>query len=405
MNKDNQISRNDLKWLLEQPISTKIEIINHHISLVQFFVNQILEEDVKSLTGEKYSRDGSNFDRYGYNPGSVFSGENKVRIEVPRVKDNATGKFKTLESYKAMRENEPDHNEIMQAVLKGLSVRDYESIADYLGESFGLSKSSVSKRFVEATKEKLEEFENRSLEDEKFIAIFIDGKYLYGTQMMIAMGITETGQKRNLGILQTSTENSIAIGQFLKGLINRGLKIESGILFIIDGSKGIKKGIIDVFGNKAIIQRCIWHKRENVLALLSEQDKEWVKSEYHSALQLSDYKSAKTALMELASKLEKINKQSYNSLLEGMEEILTLHKLEANIEFSTSFNTTNCIESINSQIQKYVGKVKNWSSSEQRYRWVASALLIIEQKTRKVDNYKNLYKLKEKIATFVQRNP
>ncbi len=109
--------------------------------------------------------------------------------------------------------------------------------------------------------------------------------------------------------------------------------------------------------------------------------------------------------MELVKKLERINRQSANSLLEGMEELLTLHKIEANDEFSISFNTTNCIESINSQIQKYVGRVKYWSSSDQRYRWVSTALIHIETKMRKVDNYKQLYKLKEKIAIFTDSKP
>jgi len=405
MNKDTKISRNNLQWLMEQPLMIKMDLIKHHLSLIQCFVNEILDEETNQLAGQRYSHDDSQFSRYGYNPGSVRTGENKISVKVPRIINNETGEFQSLESYKLMRGQSPDHDQLMQAVLKGISTRDYAGIADYLGESFGLSKSSVSRHFIEATKEKLEEFENRSLKDQKIIAVFIDGKFLYGEQMMIALGITETGDKINLGIMQTSTENSQAIGQFLKGLIIRGLDFENGLLFIVDGSKGIKKAILEVFGTKALIQRCVWHKRENIMAPLAEQEKDWVKSTYHRALQQPTYKLAKAALMELVKKLERINRQSANSLLEGMEELLTLHKIEANDEFSISFNTTNCIESINSQIQKYVGRVKYWSSSDQRYRWVSTALIHIETKMRKVDNYKQLYKLKEKIAIFTDSKP
>lgn len=405
MNKDKQESRNDLMWLMNQPISTKAAILNHHLSLVQLFVNHVLEEEVKALTGEKYAHNDMKYDRYGYNPGSVYSGEGKVRIEVPRVIDKETKKFKPLETYHTMRQNEPDHEAVAQAVLKGLSVRDYASIADYLGESFGLSKSKVSNHFVECSKEKLREFEERSLEDDQIIAIFIDGKYMFGAQMIIALGITELGVKKPLGILQTSSENGIAIGQFLKSLIHRGLKYQEGLLFIIDGSKGIYAAIKETFGNKALIQRCIWHKRENIMSYLAEKEKDWVRSEYHEAIQQTTYEQAKKSLDILHLKLQKINKQAAASLMEGQEELLTLHKLKVNTEFSVSFSTTNCIESVNSQLKKYIGKVKNWSSSDQRYRWVASALLIIETKTRRVDNFKQLYKLKEKIATFVIANP
>lgn len=405
MNKDSTKTRNNLNWLMEQPIMVKMDLINHHLSLVQYFVNQIIDEEVRELAGDRYSHDESPYYRHGYNPGSVKSGVNKVAIQVPRLRHKDTDACKPLETYAEMRKNHPDQEELLQAVLKGLSTRDYESIADYLGESFGLSKSNVSRRFVEASKDKLEQFEQRSLADEKIIAIFVDGKHLYGEQMIIAMGVTESGEKKNLGLLQTSSENSTAIAQLFKKLIERGLQYDEGILFVIDGSKGIKKAIVDVFGKKALIQRCTWHKRENILAPLPENEKDKIKSKYHAALQMPTYKQAKVALFELLDELKKINRQSANSLEEGFEELLTLHKMEANVEFSISFNTTNCIESINSQINKYVGRVKNWQSSDQRYRWVATALVHIETKTRKVDNYKQLYKLKQKISTFVNHNP
>jgi len=71
---------------------------------------------------------------------------------------------------------------------------------------------------------------------------------------------------------------------------------------------------------------------------------------------------------------------------EGMDETLTLHHLGLIEDFRRSFATTNCIENLNSQIEKYLRKVKHWKTSTQKYRWVASALLDIEHRMRKVDN-------------------
>lgn len=82
---------------------------------------------------------------------------------------------------------------------------------------------------------------------------------------------------------------------------------------------------------------------------------------------------------------------------EGMEETLTLHRLGLIEDFRQSFVTTNCIENLNSQIEKYLRKVKNWKTSSQRYRWVASALLDIEHRMRKVNNYSKLSVMRGKI--------
>jgi transposase-like protein len=283
-----------------------------------------------------------------------------------------------------------------------LSTRDYQRVVDHLAESFGLSKSSVSSRFIEATAEKLKEFMERRYDHSDFLAVFMDGKHLAKQQIIIALGITLQGDKIPLGFVQSTTENSVVIGSFLKDLIHRGLKYDEGILFIVDGSKGMKKAIQEVFDHKAIIQRCTWHKRENILSYLTENLHAQIKSKYHKALQLETYEEARAALLDLVNELKKINLSAANSLSEGLEELLTLHKLGLNEEFSVSFSTTNCIESVNSQIGKYAGRVKNWTTSDQRYRWIAAALLEIEYKLRKVDNFKNLKIMKEAILKHMQ---
>jgi transposase-like protein len=137
-----------------------------------------------------------------------------------------------------------------------------------------------------------------------------------------------------------------------------------------------------------------------VIKYLAKNLHEWFKKEYHSALDKKTYKEAMESMKELIKQVKKINLQAANSLEEGLEEILMLHKLEANEDFYSSFSTTNCIERVNSQIKKYTGRVTNWSNSTQRYRWMAAAMLKIEPKLHKVKNYSNLEKLKEKIKTI-----
>jgi transposase-like protein len=404
MDKNTKISREKLTWLFEQPIDIKVSLLTQHLTISQLIINQILEDDVSQLSGPRYSHDKPHngvYSRYGFNPGSVRIGDKKVPIDVPRVVNNQTGNFESLASYSELKQLDEPTEQLINGILYGLSTRDYRHVVDHLAESFGLSKSSVSSRFIEATAEKLKEFESRRYDHMDFLAVFMDGKHLAKQQIIIALGITQQGDKVPLGFVQSTTENSKVIGHFLKDLISRGLKYEEGLLFIVDGSKGMKKAIQEVFQEKAIVQRCWWHKRENILSYLPDSLHLPIKSKYHRALQMETYPEAKRALLDLADELKKINRTAANSLLEGLEELLTLHKLGLNDEFAGSFSTTNCIESVNSQLRKYAGRVKNWSSSDQRYRWMAAALLEIEYKLRKVDNFKNLKKMKEAIVKHV----
>lgn len=404
MDKSTTISREKLSWLFEQPIDIKVSMLTQHLAICQLIINQILEEEVSVMSGPRYSHTKPNtgiYTRYGFNPGSVRIGDKKLAIEVPRVFNKQDGSFEALKSYQELKQLDEPTDQLVNGVLYGLSTRDYHRVIDHLSESFGLSKSSISTRFIEATAEKLKEFESRRYDHLDMVAVFMDGKYLARQQIIIALGITLQGEKIPLGFVQTTTENSESIGSFLKDLINRGLKYDDGLLFIIDGSKGMKKAIGDVFAHKAVIQRCCWHKRENILSYLPESMHSQIKSKYHKALNLAKYEEAKAALLELANELSIINRAAANSLLEGLEELLTLHKLDVTDQFAVSFSTTNCIESVNSQLKKYAGRVKRWNNSDQRYRWIAAALLEIELKLRKVDNFKNLKIMKTAIKKHI----
>jgi transposase-like protein len=114
-----------------------------------------------------------------------------------------------------------------------------------------------------------------------------------------------------------------------------------------------------------------------------------------------DYQLAKEELMKIGQELKKVSVSAYNSLMEGLEETLALQKLGLH-DFSRSFGTTNCIESLNSQIQKYTRKVKHWQTPDQRLRWVAMAIMNAELRMNKVGNSGKLTKMITKIKKHVE---
>ena len=174
---------------------------------------------------------------------------------------------------------------LMKAVLLGLSQGDYQEVASQFVDGFGLSQSSVSRRFQERAQKALEEFEGRLLEEENFLALWIDGKRVAGEQMIVCMGVTESGYKKVLGFTQATTERAEPVVELLRDLIGRGLTFEEGILCVIDGSKGLRKAIDEVFGERAEVQRCQWHKRKNILSYLSEEDQKTWRSRLQRAYQ------------------------------------------------------------------------------------------------------------------------
>jgi transposase-like protein len=219
--------------------------------------------------------------------------------------------------------------------------------------------------------------------------------------MLIALGVTSDGRKIPLGFAQAASENSIIIKELLQNLINRGLHYDQGLLFVVDGSKGIHKAIRELFGSCGIIQRCQWHKRENVLKYLNENIQDIYRRRINKAYGNDTYQEAKEDLVKIIKDLRVKNISAARSLEEGLEETLTLHRLGLHEKFSRSFNTTNCIENLNSMIGRYLQKVKNWKSSDQRYRWMAVALLETENRMRRVNNYKQLHIMKKIIKEEV----
>jgi transposase-like protein len=241
------------------------------------------------------------------------------------------------------------------------------------------------------------------LSKEDIVAIFVDGKTFAENEIVIALGVDINGTKSILGFVETSTENSVVINRFIRDLLDRGLKNENEILFIIDGSKGLRKGIKTAFKEKAIIQRCQWHKRENVVAYLPKEEQKRFRKKLQDAYNKPTYIAAKAEIEKIKKELKLMNESAVTSLEEGLEETLTLHRLNLIKEIGKSFKTTNCIESVNRQMEQYTGRVCYWKNSNQRQRWVATALTEIEPRLNKVSGHKYMELLRRQMRLLNEK--
>jgi putative transposase len=317
-----------------------------------------------------------------------------VAVNVPRVRDVRRDQEVPLTTYQSLRQPRRAEEAALRKILKGLSCRDYEACVEPVAETFGLTASSLSRRFKRASTRKLAELQERDLSGYDLVGLFLDGKTFGDDAMVIALGVTLSGEKVVLGFVQTATENEPVCTSFLRSLVERGLKYDHGLLVVLDGAKGLRKAVDKVFGKKAAVQRCQWHKRENVLGYLPSGLQPAFKRKLSTAYEKPTYAAARTALQRIRAELAEVNASAAASLDEGLEETLTLHRLGLLKELGRSFKTTNCIENVNALIGQRTDKVDCWRNADQKHRWLATTLLDIEPRLRKVSGYQALPRLR-----------
>lgn len=378
-------------------LETRLSVIQALIPLGLEAVADVLHMEVEQLAGKRYARKESerSYRRWGSQKGSVYLLDQKLPVEVPRVRDVDAKAEVSLATYRALQTPRAMDEKLLMRVLKGISCRNYRACAESVPEAFGISASSVSRRFIKATANKLKQFQERPLDDHDFVALFIDGKSFADEEIVIALGVTIDGHKIPLGFVETATENERICRQLIQDLIRRGLCYDQGLLVVLDGSKGLRSAVTKALKGYVRIHRCQWHKRENVVSYLPEGERPRIRRKLQKAYDCDTYEEAKAALDSLKPELKLMNQSALASLEEGLEETLTLHRLGLLPFLKRSFRTTNCIEALNSMTGDLTRNVKRWNNSSQRHRWVAAALLDIEPRLRKVKGYRHLPLLRQ----------
>lgn len=391
---------------MAEEIDSRVEVIQALIPLGLEAVNNLLQKEVRSLAGERYRRERPlpGRVRWGRQRSSVYLSDQKIPVMAPRIRDRRTNLEVPLMSLERLQSPRAMDTGLFRRVLNGLSCHNYAACAEAVPAAFGLSSSTVSRRYIRASAKRLKDLLGRRLEGYHFVALILDGKRFADDELVIAVGVTVKGEKVILGLVQTATENEKACSDFLRELVDRGLKYQDGLLVVIDGSKGLRKAVELVLGDRAAVQRCQWHKRENIVAYLPKPQQETMRRKLQAAYGQPTYEAAKGALLKLKSELKWMNLSAVKSLEEGFEETLTLHHLGLFEELGTSLKTTNLIESINAGLGQRTDKVDRWRNSDQKQRWVASALLDIEKGLNRITGHRHLSRLKEVLKiTVIER--
>jgi putative transposase len=351
-------------------------------------IGLMMEEEVRELVGERNQPQAERkANRWGSERGFCVVMGQKVPIERPRVRSTEDREVR-LGSYELFHRGEPLTETVWEKLMLGLSTRKYGQAVRQFTEAYGLEKSAVSEHFIEASRAKLKQLMERRLDKSRFCALLIDATPFQGQQMVAALGIGQDGRKTILGLRQGATENATVVGELLGDLAERGFDFTATRLYVLDGGKALSAAVKTHAGESALIQRCQVHKRRNVLDHLREDHKPLVAQKLNAAYATEDYDAAKLALNKLHRELMDLNPSAARSLAEGMEETLTVHRLQVPPLLRQTLASTNVIESAFSVVEKVCANVKRWHTGDQRERWVGSGLLVAEKQFRRVKGHK-----------------
>jgi transposase-like protein len=358
-------------------------------------LDELFGADAAALAGPKGKhRDERTHHHWGTTRSELPFGGQRIVVERPRVRTTGGHEAK-LPTMEAFRDLDPLSDRVVERILLGVSTRGYGRSVEAPPPEVtrrGTSKSAASRHLIERTRRKLREDLSRRLDGVELAALMLDGIEVAKKTMVIALGITIAGDKVPLGVEQGSTENGPLCTTLLNGLIARGLRVPERILCVIDGGKGIRKALDDVFGDLAVVQRCQVHKRRNVREHLSPSHTAYVMSAMSDAYKGASADTARKRLRQLASWLESNGEDAAaSSLREGLEETLTVLKLGLPPTLRRSLSTTNALENLNGSIRRVTRNVKHWRNErDMRRRWVGLAILDAATRFHRIKGHREL---------------
>ena len=366
----------------------------------------IMEEDVSAVCGPRGRHDADRVAvRHGHERGSVTLGGRRVPVERPRMRAADGSGELPVAAYELFSQTEVLGRMAMERMLARLSTRRYAVGLEPVGERIeqsatSTSKSAVSRRFVAATETALGELLAADLSALDLVAILVDGVHFGEHTCVVALGIGIDGTKHPLSLVEGSTENATLARDLLVGLRERGLNVTRPILAVIDGSKALRRAVLDVF-DRPVIQRCQLHKIRNVRDRLPDKLRRVIERRMREAYHADSGLAAQAQLETLAGELDKTHPGAAASLREGLEETLTVLRLGVPPTLARTLRSTNAIESMISICREHSANVKRWRDGQMALRWCAAGMIEAGKQFRRVNGHLHLKALREAIERHV----
>ena len=368
-------------------------------------IEKMLGEDAQQFTGAPHSRGGSRAGyRWGRTKGKIDFHGGKVAVHRPRVR-GYDGHEIALPTWAAAQAEDWLGKWAMNLMLINVSTRKFKravrlpegDLAVIAGD--GTSKSAASRRFVALSAERMAGWMSSDLSWLDLLVIQIDGLHIGNDLVLVAaLGIDGDGNKHPLGLVEGATENAAVVQALIDNLIERGLDPRVCRLFIVDGAKALTKAIRATFGRHTPIQRCQIHKARNVIERLPKPLHASVRKTLRQAWELDDADKAERLLRNLARRLEGEARGVAASILEGLDEMLTVNRLGLPAQLRRSLACTNGIENMMGTVRRVCRNVKRWQNTDMVLRWTAAGMMEAAKGFRRLKAHKQLPILKAALA-------
>jgi hypothetical protein len=373
-------------------------------------IEQMLCEDAEQVAGEPHSRGGSRVGhRWGRTKGKIGFHGGKIAVDRPRVRSFA-GHEIALPTWAAAQSEDWLGRWAMNLMLINVSTRKLRRAVRLpegdlpVTPGDGTSKSAASRRFVALSAERLAEWMASDLSQLDLLVIQIDGLHVTDDLVMIAaLGIDGEGDKHPLAVIEGATENAAVVQALIDNLIERGLDPQVCRLFIVDGAKALTKAIRATFGRHTPIQRCQIHKARNVIERLPQPLHASVRRALRQAWELDDTDKAERLLRNLARRLDQEAPGVAASILEGLDEMLTVSRLGLPPQLRRSLACTNSIENMMGTIRRVCHNVKRWRNATMALRWTAAGMMEAAKGFRRLNACKKLPILRAALAAHKSR--
>jgi transposase-like protein len=352
----------------------------------------LMEQDVTARCGVKSRHDPTRTaTRHGHGAGSVSLGGRRVPVVRPRMRASDGSGELPVPAYELFSQTEVLGRMAMERMLAGLSTRRYPVGLEPVGtrveaSARATSKSAVSRRFVTATETALAELLAADLSGLDLVALMVDGVHFAEHCCVVALGIDIDGVKHPLSLVEGSTENATLVTDLLVGLRERGLNVACPILVVIDGSKALRRAVVDVFDHP-VIQRCQLHKIRNVEDRLPQKLRSVVAKRMRAAYHAETALAAQAQLESLAGELDRTHPGAAASLREGLTDTLTVLRLGVPPTLARTLRSTNCVESMIEICRDHARNVKRWRDGQMALRWCAAGMVEAGTQFRRVNGH------------------
>jgi transposase-like protein len=361
---------------------------------------QMMREEVEELCGQSHRPEAdAQYRRAGSENGTCHAGGRREAILRPRVRKqvgDGTEREHVLVSYSMMSKPANNAPAVVTALGAGMSTRSQAWASEGV-----MSKTAASRHWIEATAARIGQLRERDLTKTAFFGLMLDGVVVgNGAVVVIALGLTCTGEKVPLDFEVGSSENAVVCTALTARLQRRGFAPAPGcrLLAILDGAAALQSAVLGIWPH-TLIQRCLVHKERNLYGYLRKGD-HGEASRLWQRLRLAQGEAAgREALEQLRIFLLPLNAAAGASLAEAGEDLITLHKLNVPATLNLTLLSTNAIENVMRNYRAQTARVSRWRlETNQISRWTASALLHVERGFHRIKGHADLPALLKNLA-------